>query len=453
MTASHLSPGTKSKPASIKKVAAASFIGTSFEFYDHYIYGAAAAIVLPKLFFPESTPWTALLLSFATYGVAFASRPLGAAIFGHFGDTIGRKNILVATLLIMGLATFGIGLLPTYAEWGVAATAVLVVLRFVQGLALGGEWGGAALMVNEFDPEGRRRGFLGGLVQAASPVGLLLANGVFSLVTWMVSPEAFFSWGWRVPFLASAVLVVVGLYIRTGLSEPAIFAELDRSDSEPQAPIMQVLTQYPKELVLAVGSRVGSDIAWYVFSLFLLVYLPQKLGLPASIGFAAIVIAAAVEVFGVPFFGAMSDRFGRRPVLLFGAIGGMIWGFVYFWLLDTKSPTLIVMGAVIGMSFHAALWAPLASFIPEMFPTRVRWTGASLGFQLAGLFGGALAPIIATTLVAVYSTGYPVAIYLAVGMLVIIISVLAARETSDVDLRDIDARRKSPAASKAASRA
>ena len=441
-TTADISSATKPRQASIRRVAAASFVGTSFEFYDHYIYGAAAAIVLPKLFFPESTPWTALLLSFATYGVAFASRPLGAAIFGHFGDRVGRKNVLVATLLIMGLATFGIGLLPTHAQWGSAATTVLVALRFIQGLALGGEWGGAALMVNEYDPEGRRRGFLGGVVQAASPVGLLFANGVFSLVTWTVSPVAFFSWGWRVPFLASAILVAVGLYIRIGLSETPVFAELDRTETEPRAPIMQVLTEYPKELVLSVGSRVGSDIAWYVFAMFMLVYLPKELGLPASIGFTAIVIASAVQLFGVPFFGAMSDRFGRRPVLLFGAIGGMIWGFVFFWLLDTKSPTLIVLGSVIGMNFHAALWAPLASFIPEMFPTRVRWTGASLGFQLAGLFGGALAPIIATSLVATYSSGYPVALYLAAGLMVIVISVLAARETSEVNLRDVDAQRR-----------
>jgi metabolite-proton symporter len=425
------------KSTSIKKVAAASFIGTSLEFYDHYVYGAAAALVFPKLFFPESNPWISLLLSMATFAVGFASRPVGAAFFGHYGDIWGRKKVLIVSLSLMGVATFAVGLLPTYAEWGVAAAVILVALRFLQGIAVGGEWGGAALLVNEFDTTGRRRGFLGSILQVASPVGLLLANGAFSVVAWLISEEAFFSWGWRVPFLASAILVVIGLYIRAEISETPIFAELEQENRTSRAPIIEVATKHPRELLLAIGSRIGSDVAWYTFSFFLLIYLPRKLSLPASIGFTAIIVAAAVEMFLIPMFGALSDRFGRRPVLLYGAFGAIIWAFVFFYLLDTKSPALIVFASTIGMSFHAAMWAPLASFIPEMFPTRVRSTGASLGFQLTSLVGAAIAPLIATSLIAVYATGYPVALYLVSTLLIVVVSVWIAPETRNVDLRKV----------------
>jgi len=422
--------------SSTKRVAAASLAGTTLEFYDHFIYGSAAALVFPKLFFPQSDPLVATLLSFASYGVAFAARPLGAAIFGHFGDILGRKSILFITLLMMGLATFLIGLLPSYASVGVLAPLLLVALRIIQGLALGGEWGGAAIMVNELDPEGKRRGLLGSLVQIAAPIGLLLANGVFALVTWQVSEEAFLSWGWRVPFLLSAVLVGVGLYIRSNVSESKVFEKMESAHQESHAPIKEVLTHYKRQLLIAFGARLGGDIAFYVFTLFLLYFVPTKLGLPKSVALNAVLLGAIAQILFIPVAGWLSDRIGRRPVLMFGGIGGALWAFAFFQLVQTKDPVSIMAASFVGMVLVSFMFSPLASFLPELFATRVRVTGSSLGFQFAGVFGGALAPIIATSLLAAYNTTLPVALYLAVVCALIALSAWAARETAHMNLSD-----------------
>jgi MFS family permease len=283
--------------------------------------------VFPKLFFSQASPLTATLLSLASYGVAFVARPFGAALFGAMGDKLGRKWVLVVTLLMMGLSTFAIGLLPGAASAGLLAPVLLVTLRVLQGLALGGEWGGAALMVNEFDPSGKRRGFYGSLVQIAAPIGLLLANGMFALVTWWLDEQAFMSWGWRVPFLSSALLIAVGLYIRMGLTESPLFEKMERQGAQGHAPIVEVLRHYKKQVGLALGSRIGSDIAFYVFTLFLLVYLPQQLHLPKSIGLQAVLAGAVAQCIGIPLFGHLSDKLGRRPVILGGAIAGIVWAF------------------------------------------------------------------------------------------------------------------------------
>ena len=426
-----------SKSPSIFKVAGASLAGTTLEFYDHFIYGSAAALVFPRLFFPQADPLTSTLLSFASYGVAFAARPLGGALFGHFGDRFGRKSILIITLLMMGLATFAIGLLPTYASAGVLAPVLLVLLRIVQGLALGGEWGGAAIIVNEFDPEGKRRGFLGSLVQLAAPIGLLCANAVFALVIWSISEEAFFNWGWRIPFLLSILLVAVGLYIRYNLTESPVFKKLESSHTEPKAPVVELLSEHKKPLLIAFGARLGGDIAFYVFTLFLLFLVPTRLGLPRSVALTAVQWGAVAQIIFIPIAGLLSDRIGRRPVLLIGGLGGALWAFAFFSLVETKDPTNILIASFVGMVFVSFMFSPLASFLPELFPTRVRMTGASIGFQFAGVFGGALAPLIATGLVAAYGSTTPVAIYLMVVCLIIVVAALAARETKSIDLRDM----------------
>jgi metabolite-proton symporter len=430
-----LGAAPKTAGNSTKRVAAASLAGTTLEFYDHFIYGSAAALVFPKLFFPQSEPLVATLLSFASYGVAFAARPLGAAIFGHFGDRLGRKSILFITLLMMGLATFLIGCLPTFAQVGVLAPVLLVALRIVQGLALGGEWGGAAIMVNELDPEGRRRGLLGAIVQVAAPIGLLLANGIFAFVTWWVSEDAFFSWGWRVPFLLSAILVGVGLYIRWNVQESTVF-EKDAAAHEEHAPIMEVLRNYKPQLAIAFFARLGGDIAFYVFTLFLLYYVPTKLGLPRSVALNAVLFGAVAQILFIPVAGWLSDRIGRRPVLIIGGIGGAVWAFVFMQLVLTASPAAIMAASFVGMVLVSFMFSPLASFLPELFATRVRVTGSSLGFQFAGVFGGALAPLIATGLIARFNSVTPVAIYLAVVCVAIAIAAFAARETAHIDLKD-----------------
>jgi metabolite-proton symporter len=438
--ASTESEASIAKPTLIK-IVGASLVGTSLEWYDFFIYGSAAALVFPKLFFSQRDPTTALLLSLAIYGVAYVARPLGAVIFGHYGDKLGRKVILMVTILMMGVSTFLIGLLPTYPSIGIAAPTGLVLMRIIQGIALGGEWGGAALMVTEYDPEGERRGFLGSLVQIAVPIGLLGANGVFALLTWLLSPEAFLDWGWRVPFLLSAILVVVGYFIRREVNETPVFREIEATQNMSVAPIADVLRTSKRQILLGLGSRIGSDIVFYVFTLFLLVYVPQRLGLPSSVALTAILVASAFHIFAIPFFGSLSDRFGRRPVLMGGAAVTILFGFVFFPLLDTKSPALIVLASVVGLCCHAAMWGPLAAFLPEMFETRVRCTGASLSFQLAGIFGNAPAPLIATQLLLIFNSPWPVAFYMSAFLLLVIFCVRLAPETVHANLASITASR------------
>jgi MFS family permease len=314
------------QPSSVTKVIVASLIGTSLEWYDFFIYGTAAALVFNKLFFPTFDPLVGTLLAFATYAVGFVSRPLGGVVFGHYGDKIGRKNVLVATLLLMGLATMLVGLLPTYETIGIAAPLLLVLLRFLQGLGLGGEWGGAVLMTLE-SGDASRRGLNASWPQVGVPIGLLLANGVLSLMSAVTSKEAFLSWGWRVPFLLSGLLVLVGLWIRMTIAESPVFAhahEVEVESSEQGVPIVEVLRRYPKQVLLAIGARVGVDVAFYTFVLFVTTYIATYLKLPQQYALNAVLIAAACQIFFIPLFGHLSDRFARRPVMIIGGIGAAI---------------------------------------------------------------------------------------------------------------------------------
>jgi metabolite-proton symporter len=420
-------------PSSVRKVIVASLIGTSLEWYDFFIYGTAAALVFNQLFFPTFEPLVGTLLAFTTYAVGFVARPVGGLVFGHYGDRIGRKNVLVVTLLLMGIATFAIGLLPTYATIGVWAPIVLVALRFLQGLGLGGEWGGAVLMTLE-SGGANRRGFNASWPQVGVPIGLLLANGILALMGAVTDEPAFLSWGWRVPFLLSGLLVLVGLWIRMTIAESPLFREVEESHTKAEAPIMEVLRRYPKQVLLAIGARVGVDVAFYTFVLFITTYVATYLKLPRNYALNAVLIAAAVQVALIPFFGSLSDRFARRPVYLAGAIGAAVWVFVFFALLDTGQFWLIVLATVVALIFHAAMYGPQAAFISEMFPTKVRYTGASMGYQLAGIIGGALAPIISVALLDRFDTSIAVSVYALAMLLVTIICVLIAPETSKIDL-------------------
>lgn len=426
-------PAGSVPPSSLRRVVVASLIGTSLEWYDFFIYGTAAALVFNELFFPSFSPLTGTLLAFTTYAVGFVARPLGGVVFGHYGDKLGRKNVLVVTLLLMGIATFLIGVLPTYATLGVWAPVLLVTLRFVQGLGLGGEWGGAVLMTLESgDPS--RRGLNASWPQIGVPMGLLLANGVLSLMNGVTSEAAFASWGWRVPFLLSGLLVVVGLWIRLSIAESPLFREVEATDTKAAAPVVEVLRRYPKQVLLAVGARVGVDVAFYTFVLFITTYVATYLELPRSYALNAVLVAAAVQVFLIPWFGHLSDRFARRPVYLVGAVGAAVWVFVFFALLDTGRFVLIVLAAVVALVFHAAMYGPQAAFITEMFPTKVRYSGASMGYQLAGILGGALAPIISVALLGRFDSSVAVSVYAVAMLLVTVVCVLAAPETSHLDL-------------------
>lgn len=410
-----------------RRVAAASLVGTTLEFYDHFIFGTAAALIFPKLFFSQSDPFVATILSLLSYGIAFVARPFGAALFGSMGDKLGRRFVLVSTLLIMGLSTFLIGLLPTYGQVGLLAPVLLALLRFAQGLALGGEWGGAALMVNEFDTTGRRRGFYGSLVQVASPIGVLLANAMFGFMNVITDDAEFMAWGWRIPFLASILLVGVGYFIRRSVAESPVFQSLEKTSHKVEAPLLETLRNHWRQVLLAIGVRAGEGIIWYVFSLLLLVYVPTRLGLPRQVALNAVLLGAAVGVIAIPLFGALSDRIGRKTLLLIGVAGSIIWSFAYFPLLETRDSTLVILASMIGMVCQAALWAPLAAFIPEMFEPKIRCTGASLGFQLAGVFGGALAPAVCVWLLDRFNNPLYISAYCTVGLAVIALCVIKAR--------------------------
>jgi len=425
---------THPPPSSVRRVIVASLIGTSLEWYDFFIYGTAAALVFNKLFFPSFEPLVGTLLAFATYAVGFIARPLGGVVFGHYGDKLGRKNVLVVTLLMMGIATFAIGLMPTHATIGVWAPIVLVALRFVQGLGLGGEWGGAVLMTLESGDD-RRRGLNASWPQVGVPIGLLLANGVLSLMGGITSDAAFLSWGWRIPFLLSGLLVIVGLWIRLSIAESPLFQAVEAEDTKARTPIVEVLRTYPRQVLLAIGARVGVDVAFYTFVLFITTYVATYLKLPRSYALNAVLVAAAIQVFLIPWFGHLSDRFGRRPVYLFGAVGAAIWVFVFFALLDTGSFLLILLATVVSLVFHAAMYGPQASFIAEMFPTRVRYTGASMGYQLAGILGGALAPIISVALLDRFETSLVVSLYVVLMLALTTVCVLLSPETSRLDLQ------------------
>ncbi|MFD3451173.1 MFS transporter [Streptomyces sp. NPDC058691] len=432
-------------PAGLRRIVAASLIGTTIEWYDFFLYGSAAALVFNKLFFPGSDPLVGTLLSFLTYAVGFAARPIGALVFGHYGDRLGRKRLLVLSLLLMGGATFCIGLLPTHATLGSAAPVLLTALRLVQGFALGGEWGGAVLLVSEHG-DARRRGFWASWPQTGAPAGQLLATGVLSALTALLSDAAFTSWGWRVPFLLSGVLVLVGLWIRLSVDESPVFKEaLARADARKtetaaveRMPLVAVLRDHWRDVLVAMGARMAENISYYVITAFVLVYATTQAGLGKQTALNAVLIASAVHFAVIPAWGALSDRIGRKPVYLLGAAGVGLWAFPFFALIDTKSFPALLLAVTVGLVMHGAMYAPQAAFFSEMFATRMRYSGASIGAQFASVAAGAPAPLIATALLADYGNSTPIALYVILAAVITLVAVSVAKETRGRDLAAVE---------------
>jgi len=431
-------------PANLRRIVAASLIGTTIEWYDFFLYGSAAALVFNKLFFPGSDPLVGTLLSFLTYAVGFAARPLGALVFGHYGDRVGRKKLLVLSLLLMGGATFAIGLLPTHATVGSAAPVLLTSLRLVQGFALGGEWGGAVLLVSEHG-DARRRGFWASWPQTGAPAGQLLATGVLSLLTAVLSDEAFGSWGWRIPFLLSGVLVIVGLWIRLSVDESPVFKQAlahaearKQSANTEQLPLVSVLRHHWRDVLVAMGARMAENISYYVITAFILVYATTSAGVSRQTALNAVLIASAVHFAVIPAWGALSDRIGRRPVYLLGAAGVGLWMFPFFSLIDTGGFGNLILAVTVGLVLHGAMYAPQAAFFSEMFATRMRYSGASIGAQFASVAAGAPAPLIATALLSDYGSSTPISLYVIGAAVVTLIAVGAAKETRSRDLAEVE---------------
>ncbi len=433
MDAAVLQPVKALRPSTMRQIVLASVIGTMVEWYDFLIYGTAAALVFNKLFFPSFDPFVGTLAAFGTYAVGFVARPLGGAVFGHFGDRTGRKSMLTLTMLVMGGGTFLIGCLPTYAGVGVWAPVLLIALRLLQGIGIGGEWGGAVLMVIEHAPEGRR-GFYGSLVQVGFPLGVAASTGTFLLMSQIMAEKELLSWGWRLPFLLSAALIGVGLFIRLRLVETPAFAQVQR-EGVAKAPLLDVLLRQPRTFLVAVGLKV-SEVAWvYVLTVFSVVYATTKLGLPRGLILNAILLAALAELVTIPLFGALSDRVGRKPLYVTGALMSAALAFPVFWLLETRDPTVVVLTLVVVMSLtHGLMFGPQAAYMPELFGTRTRYSGASLGCQVSAALSGGFAPIIAAGLLAWAGATWPISLYLIGLAAITLAAALASRETADLDI-------------------
>ena len=416
--------------SSIKTVAAASFIGTTIEWYDFFLYGTAAALVFNELFFPTFNPAAGTVAAFATFGVGFFARPFAGVVFGHFGDKVGRKAMLVTTLVLMGVATFVIGLLPTYASIGIMAPILLVLVRFIQGLGIGGEWGGAVLMSVEHSPP-ERRGFYGSWPQMGVPAGLLLSTAVFAAVQALTSDAAFLAWGWRIPFLVSIVLVGVGLFIRLKILESPSFQHVKDTGTAASTPIRDVLRRHPRRLLAAVGMRVAENVYFPLLTVFVLTYGVDEVGLAKGTLLTGIIISSALGLITIPLWAALSDRVGRRPVYLAGAIFSLVFIMPFFWLIDTGTPVLIWLALFLGVNVgHNLMYAPQATYFAELFPTRMRYSGVSLAYQVTAAFAGGLAPLIATLLLAANGGGPAlVAAYAAATAAITAVSAFLAPET------------------------
>ncbi|NEB80034.1 MHS family MFS transporter [Streptomyces sp. SID14478] len=416
----------------MRRVAVASFIGTAIEFYDFYVYGTAAALVLNDAFFPNLSSLNATLASFSTYAVAFAARPIGSLVFGHFGDRIGRKSVLVASLLLMGLSTACVGLLPGYGTLGVWAPVLLVLLRFLQGVGLGGEWGGAALLAVEHAPRGKR-GLFAAFPQLGPSVGFFAATGIFWLLSETLSDDAFRSWGWRIPFLLSFLLVAVGLFVRLKISETPVFAKVMRDQEASKAPAWEVFTRHPKEILLGAGGMVIAYGLFYTATTYCLAYGTTTLGVPRSTMLAVSLVACLFLAAGTWLAATRSDAGGRRKMVLAGSALAVVWGFALFPLMDTEQPALIALALGGALFCMGVVYGPMGAYLPELFGVRVRYSGASFAYNLGGVLGGAVAPLVATRLQGAFGSA-SVGWYVSAMAVVSLLCVLALPETREREL-------------------
>ncbi|MDA9027837.1 MHS family MFS transporter [Gammaproteobacteria bacterium] len=429
--------------SSMQKVALTALAGTSIEWYDFFLYGAAAALIFPTAFFGEATPSTALILSLLTFAAGFIARPIGGIIFGHYGDRVGRKKTLVMALILMGVSSTLIGLLPTYAMIGITAPILLTSLRFAQGLAIGGQWGGAMLLVTESAPSDQR-GYYGAFAQAGAPVGVILANLAFITTSALVSEESFYAWGWRIPFLASAILIGISMYIQLNLEDTKAFKELqalrasekdNNSEIVRRSPILEAIQKYPKRIALAAGAFLSIQVTFYILIAFLLAYGVASTDITRDDMLAAVLIASAIMVPVQFMFSSYSDRHGRKGVFMAGAILTGLWAFAIFPLVDTGNFWLIVLAITGGLIFVSMMYGPQAAFFTELFSTEVRYSGATLGYQFGAILGGAFAPTIAALLWKDFGIFW-VSVYIALASLLTLLSVMALTETYQTDLND-----------------
>ena len=431
------------KESSMRKVALTSLAGTSIEWYDFFLYGAAAALVFPTAFFGEIPESTALILSLLTFAAGFIARPIGGIIFGHYGDKVGRKKTLVAALMLMGIASTLIGLLPTYAMIGVTAPILLTTLRFAQGLAIGGQWGGAMLLVTESAPS-NKRGYYGAFAQAGAPIGVILANLAFIATSALLPDEAFMSWGWRIPFLASAILIGISMYIQLTMEDTKAFRELQNHQKSigsnenreiKKSPVLEALIKYPKRIALAAGAFLSIQVTFYILVAFLLAYGVTSADMSRDDMLSAVLIGSAIMVPVQFMFSSYSDRNGRKGIFMTGAILTAIWAFAIFPLVDTGNFWLIVLAVTFGLSFLAMMYGPQAAFFTELFSTEVRYSGATLGYQLGAIAGGAFAPTIAAKLWTDFDIFW-VSVYIAIASILKLLSVMSLTETYKTDLNE-----------------
>jgi MFS family permease len=421
----------------LRRAVIASTIGTAIEWYDFFLYSTVTGLVFAKLFFPHSDPWVGTLEAFAIYAVGFVARPVGAAIFGHYGDRIGRKSTLIATLLLMGLATFAVALVPTYASIGVWGAVLLTVLRFIQGVGVGGEWGGSVLMSMEWARNNHSRGLVASWPQFGVPCGLFLANLAVLAFSGM-SGEQFLSWGWRIPFALSIILVGVGLYIRLGILETPVFAKLIAERRVERTPMLVVIREHPKEILLSAFARMAEQAPFYIFTAFVFSYGIKSLGVSRDFLLTAVLAASVVSFVSIPVFGHVSDRIGRKNMYMIGAAVTGAFGFIYFGMLNTGSEAIIFFAIILSLIPHDMMYGPQAALIAECFTPRLRYSGSSIGYQLASITAGGPAPLIATALLAwtgaVPASGYVIACYIALCAAVSIIATLLMPDHTNKDI-------------------